>query len=68
MTLVKRFRGDLVVRTRRRGGRIDVRLIRHRDAQRYWISVTEAEYGDGMTCYNVADASDVRDDASQQSR
>jgi integrase len=50
VTLVKRFRGDLVVRTRRRDGRIEVRLIRQRDAYRYWVSVTEAEYRSGLTC------------------
>jgi hypothetical protein len=68
MTLVKRFRGDLVVRTRYRNGRIEVRLICQRDAHRYWISVTEAEYRDGMTCSFVAGATDAPDDDSHSLR
>lgn len=62
MTLIKRFRGDLVVRTRRRGGRIEVRLICQGDGHRYWLSVTEAEYREGMTCRFVAGAENASDD------
>jgi hypothetical protein len=68
MTLVKRFRGDLVVRTRYRNGRIEVRLICQHDAHRYWISVTEAEYCEGMTFSFVAGATDAPDDDSHSSR
>lgn len=68
MTLLKRFRGLVVLRTRRRGSRIEVRVARLSDAQQFWLSVSEEEYRSGLTCQYVARSPDASDGVSHESR
>jgi hypothetical protein len=52
MPLAKRLFGQLIIRTRRRDGRIQVRVQSDLGnyERRTWITVSPSEYRRGMTC------------------
>jgi hypothetical protein len=62
--MIKRYLGDVVIRTRRRHGRIELRVARHSDGQRCWLSVTEEEYRSGLTVECFPSSTDKSDNAS----
>ena len=63
MPLTKRFRGKLILNTKRVSGWVLVRVaLEDFQGQRVWLSLTEDEYRAGMTCEYVPRPATATDD------